>query len=78
MVSDSVDEVTENMTNTILQAAAISIPNKIITVRKNSPAWLKNDIKKIIRKKIEFTERQTNLINNLTGIKCDLEWIVVL
>ncbi|CAC5381576.1 unnamed protein product [Mytilus coruscus] len=51
IASDSVDEVTENITNTILQATAISIPNKIITVRKNSPVWLKNDIKKIIRKK---------------------------
>ncbi|CAC5400500.1 unnamed protein product [Mytilus coruscus] len=67
MASDSVDEVTENMTNTILQAATISIPNKIITVRKISSAWLKNDIKKLLGKRIEFAERQKKL-NNLTGI----------
>ncbi|CAC5401986.1 unnamed protein product [Mytilus coruscus] len=46
IASDSEDEVTENITNTILPAAAISIPNKIITVRKSSPVWLKNDVKK--------------------------------
>ncbi|CAC5376367.1 unnamed protein product [Mytilus coruscus] len=43
--------MTANITHIILDAADKCIPNKIITVRKDQPPWLTNEIKKKIRKK---------------------------
>jgi hypothetical protein len=39
------------LSNTILSAAEATIPNKFVTIRKQDPAWLTNEIRKLIRKK---------------------------
>ncbi|CAC5355799.1 unnamed protein product [Mytilus coruscus] len=49
--SDNIEDMTATITHIILDAADKCIPNKIITVRKDQPPWLTNEIKKKIRKK---------------------------
>jgi hypothetical protein len=48
--SNNVNDRTTNITNSILDAAELCIPSKIITVRKNQPQWLTSNIRKLIRK----------------------------
>ena len=43
---NNVEQITTEITKTIIEAAEKCIPNKIITVRKNEPPWLTNDVKK--------------------------------
>ena len=42
----SIDEITENLTVTILKLAADSIPNRIIAIRNNNLPWITSDVKK--------------------------------
>ncbi|XP_071177472.1 uncharacterized protein [Mytilus edulis] len=48
---NDVDKINSEISNRILDAAEISIPNRIVTIRKSDPAWLNNDLRKLIRKK---------------------------
>ena len=48
---DEIDKITTDISNTILSAADATIPNKLVTIRKQDPAWLTNEIRKLIRKK---------------------------
>jgi hypothetical protein len=48
---DDIDKITTDISNTILSAAEATIPNKLVTIRKQDPAWLTNEIRKLIRKK---------------------------
>jgi hypothetical protein len=48
---NSVDELCESFSNVILQAAGVSSPNKIITVRKTDPPWMNGAIRRAIRKR---------------------------
>jgi hypothetical protein len=49
--TDDIDKITTDISNTILSAAEATIPNKFVTIRKQDPAWLTNEIRKLIRKK---------------------------
>jgi hypothetical protein len=49
--TDDIDKITTDISNTILSAAESTIPNKFVTIRKQDPAWLTNEISKLIRKK---------------------------
>jgi hypothetical protein len=49
--STNIDKITTDISNTILSAAEATIPNKLVTIRKQDPAWLTNKIRKLIRKK---------------------------
>ena len=44
-------KITTDISNTILSAAEATIPNKLVTIRKQDHAWLTNEIRKLIRKK---------------------------
>ena len=46
-----IDTDVEILTETIFEAAHISIPNKIITVRPNDHPWITCHVKNIIRKR---------------------------
>jgi hypothetical protein len=48
---DEIDKITTDISNTILSAAEATIPNKLVTIRKQDSAWLTNEIRKLIRKK---------------------------
>jgi hypothetical protein len=48
---DDIDKITTDISNTILSAAEATIPNKLVTIRKQDPVWLTNEIRKLIRKK---------------------------
>jgi hypothetical protein len=52
--NDDIDIITNTITNTILDAAKKTIPNRYITVKKDNPPWITTKIKKYIRIKIEF------------------------
>ena len=46
-----------NVTEKILEAAAKSIPNKMVQVRKNDPPWMNSNIRKMIRKRNRFNKK---------------------
>ena len=49
--TDDIDKITSDISNTILSAAEATIPKKIVTIRKQDPVWLTNEIRKLTRKK---------------------------
>ena len=57
--NDDIDIITNTITNTILDAANKTIPNRYITVKKDNPPWITTKIKKsTYAVKIEFTKKQ--------------------
>jgi len=48
---NDIDSLTSSITDVILNAAADTIPNKIVTIRKSDPPWITSYIRKNIRKK---------------------------
>ena len=49
MADLNLDEQVEKVTNNILQAASICIPNKVVTMRSKDKPWMHNEIRKEIR-----------------------------
>ena len=47
----TIDETAAKLTQNILQAADVSIPNKIVTIRPRDPPWMHNGIRRAIRDK---------------------------
>ena len=45
--NDDIDITTNAITNTILDAANKTIPNRYITVKKDNPPWITTKIKKV-------------------------------
>ena len=62
-VNNDLDRVVDLFTNILLKAAADSIPNKVITVRKMDPPWINNAVRRAIRKRNRLNNRakKTNL-----------------
>jgi hypothetical protein len=62
--NDDIDIITNTITNTILDAANKTIPNRYITVKKDNPPWITTKIKKYIRRKnrIHKKAKKTNTI----------------
>ena len=57
----SIDEITKNLTDTVLKLAADSIPNRIIAIRNNDLPWITSDIKKIMRKRNRLRRKAKKL-----------------
>ncbi|CAC5376657.1 unnamed protein product [Mytilus coruscus] len=68
---NDVDEINSEISNRILDAAEISIPNRIVTIRKTDPTWLNNDLRKLIRKKNRIHSKQSGLIDPPIGTNLD-------
>ena len=51
VLSGELDSVADTITSTILQAASISIPNKVATIRPTDPPWMHNEIRVLIRQR---------------------------
>ena len=49
--TNDVDTITRSVTEILIEKADNTIPNRIITVRKDSPPWLTTEIKRHLRKK---------------------------
>ena len=62
--NDDIDIITNTITNTILDAANKTIPNRYITVKKDNPPWITTKIKKYICRKnrIHKKAKKTNTI----------------
>ena len=62
--NDDIDIITNTITNTILDAANKTIPNRYITVKKDNPPWITAKIKKYICRKnrIHKKAKKTNTI----------------
>ena len=45
------DSAADTITSTILQAASVSIPNKVATIRPTDPPWMHNEIRVLIRQR---------------------------
>ena len=56
-VTRDVDTITLSITNIITDIADRTIPNKIITVRKDNPPWLTTKLKSAIRKKCRIHKK---------------------
>jgi hypothetical protein len=58
----NIDIITNTITNTILDAANKTIPNRYLTVKKDNPPWITTKIKKYIRRKnpIHKKAKKTN------------------
>ena len=50
-VSNNVNECAEKITDSIINAAKESIPNKTVTIRPSEPQWINSQIKREIRKR---------------------------
>ena len=63
IINNDLDRVVDLFTNILLKAAADSIPNKVITVRKMDPPWINNAVRRAIRKRNRLNNRakKTNL-----------------
>jgi uncharacterized protein YeeX (DUF496 family) len=75
---NDVDTIVDSITNTILNIADNTIPNRFITVQKDSRPWITTSIKKFIRRKnrIHKKAKHTNFINHwekyrITRNKCN-------
>ena len=75
---NDVDTIVDIITNTILNIADNTIPNRFITVHKDSRPWITTSIKKFIRRKnrIHKKAKHTNSINHwekyrITRNKCN-------
>lgn len=58
--SNNVDHCTENITESIINAAKYSIPNKTVTVRPSEPLWINSQIKREIqneKQRSNFTDQ---------------------
>ena len=56
--NDDIDLIANTITNTILDAANKTIPNRYITVKKDNPPWITTKIKKsTYAVKMEFTKK---------------------
>ena len=53
--------VTEQISNTILNAATDSIPNKYVTIRPADPPWMHNEIRKLIRQRKRLHKKAKRL-----------------
>ena len=64
--TENVDDITSTITANIIDIANRTIPNKIITVRKENPPWITSHIKKMIRRKNRAHRRakKTNSVGN--------------
>ena len=56
-----IDKITTDISSRILGAAETTIPNRLVTIRKQDPAWLTNDIRKLIRKKNRVHDKAKRL-----------------
>lgn len=66
--NNDIDIITNTITNTVLDAANKTIPNRYITVKKDNPPWITTKIKKSTYDvKIEFTKKQRKIILSDNG-----------
>ena len=61
--NNNVEEVAQNITNTILTCAKNTIPNKLVTIRPNDIPWLNNNIRKLMRKRNKL-HKKAKIVNN--------------
>ena len=57
-----VDTVASKVTSVILESATKSIPNKMVTIRPKDPPWMRNEIRKLIRRRMRL-HRQAKSVN---------------
>ena len=62
-LTDDIELITNDITNSILSAAESFIPSKIVTIRKGGPKWLSCNIRKMIRQKNRI-HRKAKHFNN--------------
>jgi hypothetical protein len=61
--NDDIDIITNTITNTILDAANKTIPNRYIKVKKDNPPWITTKIKKYIRRKNRIHKKAKKTIS---------------
>lgn len=59
----NMDSIVDIISSNILDAAAKSIPNKLVTIRPLDPPWMHNEIRKLIRQRKRL-HRQAKVTNN--------------
>ncbi|CAC5395380.1 unnamed protein product [Mytilus coruscus] len=69
LLSQDVNEISTRITSAVINAAELSIPNKIITVRKSEPPWMNNIVRRLIRKKNRIHRKAKRYNNASTWTK---------
>jgi exonuclease III len=59
-ITDDVNESCNKLTNSILSAAKICIPSKLVTVRHNDKPWFNNYLRRLLRSKNRYHMRLPN------------------
>ena len=64
--NQTLDKRVEKITNNVLSAAELSIPNKEVTIRPKDQPWLHNEIRKAMRKRTRLHKiaKRTNQPNH--------------
>jgi hypothetical protein len=73
---NDVDTIVDIITNTILNIADNTIPNRFITVHKDSRPWITTSIKKFIRRKNRIHKKAKHHICKLLSIRVKITLVV--
>ncbi len=58
--TENLDTTADIITNSIIDAASATIPNKVVTIRPNDIPWFNNNIRKLIRKRNRYHTKAKN------------------
>ena len=64
---NDINMVVELWKNQIYNLALTYIPNKLVEVRSSDQVWYNNELKKLLRKKIDYIKRPKSKIQNIVG-----------
>ena len=78
--TNNVDQCAENITESSVSAAKLSIPNKTVTIRPSEPQWINSHIKREIRKRKRLFRKakQNNTATHWTKFKQKRKEVMVL
>jgi hypothetical protein len=62
---DTLDEITENVTNIILNTAKEKIPNRIVKIKPNDKPWFNKDLRKLFKTRNRWHKKQKRTQNPL-------------
>ena len=63
--NDDINKCAEQFSDSIMQAARESIPNKIVTIRPSEPSWINSSIKRNIRQRKRLYRKAKRINTNL-------------
>lgn len=69
--NDNMDQISINISDTILSSASQSIPNKLVTIRPDDVPWMTSEVRRSIRRRnrIHRHAKHSNTVANWTEFR---------